>query len=187
MMSRAETAPFLRGSRESTRTSVCPNGKWKNISPSLAPAEAGESISGTPASAAAGTRADEPRKRAHQPRIDGDALPRGGRFDRGLQTLGKAKRDARDENLVAHGRGRGFALVLHVDERRILPGQADLNMSCRKLVRKLERGFAQGIEQAQARRGPDGRDQPASGFGGGIVADGGDTFEIGLQAFDERA
>lgn len=154
--------------------------------PSLAPAEAGESISGA-AAPAAGTGADEPRERAHQPRVDGDALPGGGRFDRGLQTLGKAKRDARDENLVAHGRRRGFALILHVDERGILPRQADLNMSGRKLVRKLERGFAQGIEQPQARRGADGRAQPASGFGDGIVADGGDTFEIGLQAFDERA
>ena len=155
--------------------------------PSLAPAEAGQSISGAATSAAARTGADEPGERAHQPRVDGDALPRGGRFDSGLQTLGKAKRDARDEDLVAHGRRRGFALVLDIDERRVLPGQADLNMSGRKLVRKLERSFAQGIEQAQACRGPYGRAQPASGFGDGIVADGGDTFEIGLQAFDERA
>jgi hypothetical protein len=68
-----------------------------------------------------------------------------------------------------------------------LPGQADLNMPGRKLVRKLERRFAQGIEQTQARRGPEGRDQPTSSLSDGIVADGGETFEIGLETFDERA
>jgi len=155
--------------------------------PSLAPAEAGESISGASAPAAAGTGADEAPKRTHQPRVDRDAFSSGGRFDRGLQSLGKAKRDTRHQDLVARRRRRCFALVLHVNERRILPGQADLNMPGRKLVRKLERRFAQGIEQTQARRGPEGRDQPASSLGDGIVTDGSETFEIGLETFDERA
>ena len=60
-------------------------------------------------------------------------------------------------------------------------------MTGRKLVRKLERRFAQGIEQTQARGGPEGRDQPASSLGDGIVTDGSETFEIGLETFDERA
>ena len=60
-------------------------------------------------------------------------------------------------------------------------------MPRRKLLRHLERGLGEGVEQAQAGGGADSRGQPLGGFGDGIVADGGDTFEIGLQAFDERA
>ena len=60
-------------------------------------------------------------------------------------------------------------------------------MSRRKLLRHLERGLGEGVEQSQACGGSDCRSQPLGGFGDGIVADGGDTFEIGLQACDERS
>jgi hypothetical protein len=54
-----------------------------------------------------------------------------------------------------------------------------------ELLRHLERGLGESVEQAQAGGGADSRGQPPGGFGDGIVADGGDTFEIGLEAFDE--
>src|SRR5438132_8589155 len=93
---------------------------------SLAPAEAGESISRDPGPAA--TRADGTGERTDEPRVDGNALASSGSFDRELQALGKSQRDPGDQGILSR-RGRwSFALLLHVDERRILPGEADLDV-----------------------------------------------------------
>ena len=60
-------------------------------------------------------------------------------------------------------------------------------MSRRKLFGDLERGLGERVEQTQPGRGADCRGQAPGGLGDCIVADSGDSFEIGLQAFDKRA
>src|SRR5262249_23532891 len=95
---------------------------------SLAPAVAGESVAGPAPSAAA--RADEPRDRAHEPCVDGDAFARAGRLARGFQRLREAQRDRGYELDIARGRRRTFLRLLRdVDERRVLPGDAHLDVS----------------------------------------------------------
>src|SRR5205085_3431374 len=91
----------------------------------LTPAEAGESVAWAPAPAAA--RADGAGERAHEPRVDGNALAGGGGFDRHLQSLGKPQGDAGDQGILRSRRRGRLALVLDVKERRILAGHPDLD------------------------------------------------------------
>jgi len=60
-------------------------------------------------------------------------------------------------------------------------------MPWRELVRQLERGFSECVEQPEAGGSADRGGQAPRCFPDGIVADGGDSFEIGLEAFDEWA
>ena len=60
-------------------------------------------------------------------------------------------------------------------------------MPRRELARELERSLGQCVKEAETGGGADRRGQPASCFTDGVVADGGDLFEIGLEPFDERS
>jgi hypothetical protein len=122
---------------------------------SLAPAEAGESVAG-PAPAAP-ARADETGQGAHEPGVDGDPFACSRCFNRGLQSLRQAQRDPSHELNVARRGGRSLVLLLlDVNKRRVLPREADLDVSGRQLLRYLERGLGEGVEQAQAGGGADG-------------------------------
>src|SRR5437899_1398678 len=82
----------LRGSRLSTRYSMCPNSAGKNsITASCSGlGEALDSLARARETTAAGTAGDRALERPDEPRVDRDALPRRSRLDARLQRLGKA-------------------------------------------------------------------------------------------------
>src|SRR6266480_4574443 len=99
----------------------------EHLPSSLAPAEAGQTVSRPPARTAG---ADGAGERADEPRIDGDALTCGGDLDRGLQALGEPQRDPGGQRVLG-GRGRRCRVpfVLDVDERRVLARKPDLDVA----------------------------------------------------------
>ena len=82
-----------------------------------------------------------------EPRVGGHALTRCGRVDSRLQRLGQPERDAR-RHAVVRGDRLYSRLLVDVDERRLLPGQADVDVSRRKLAVDLERRLRHEVEQA---------------------------------------
>ncbi len=84
-------------------------------------------------------------------------------------------------------RRRGaLLLVLDVDERGLLAGEADLDVARAELRADLERGLGQELEQAQPQRGGERLAQPIRCDRNLLVADARQRGELGLQCLNVR-
>ncbi len=84
------------------------------------------------------------------------------------------------------GGRRGCLLVLDVDERGLLAGEADLDVARGELRADLERRLGQELEQAEPERRGERLAQPLRGGRDLLVADARQGGELGLQCLDVR-
>src|SRR4051812_40407574 len=105
------------------------------------------------------------RQGAYEPRVDGDALARGGLLELRLQPQRKPQREPGGTGLV-DGCGRRGGLVVDVDDFGVAPRQPQLEVAGWKLLVRLEQRLAERRLEAERRGASDSVGQLSADLSG---------------------